>query len=70
MLLFWIIFGTASFTALVIIVAIALIVLTSQAKAQKYARKHGYCPNCGAIRMTTKQMSRKGAIGFKGNQNE
>ncbi len=68
--MFWIIFGTASFTALVVLLIVIALFMRGTAKTQEYARKRGYCPTCGAFRMTMKQVSKKSSIGFRGQHNE
>jgi len=46
--MFWIIFGTASFTALIISWGMMFWFSKGAMKAREVAKKNGFCPDCGA----------------------
>ena len=62
--MFWIIFGTASFTTLVVSWAMMLWFSKGAEKARKFAKKNGVCYTCGAPLLVKFKKTKK-QIGFK-----
>ena len=65
--MFWIIFATASFTTLVVSWVMMLWFSSGAMKAKEFAKKNGFCPDCGAPLMIKMKKSKKqlGLMGFK-----
>lgn len=65
-MLFWIIFGVASFTTLIISWGITIFILRSVGKTKNSIRKRGICPDCGAelINFKKRPMQKEKKLGF------
>jgi len=63
--MFWIVFGTASFTTLIVSWAMMLWWAKSSVKAREAIRKNGFCPECGAPLLFKPKRKKKEKIGFR-----
>jgi len=62
--MFWIIFGTASFTTLIVSWAMTVLYSKGAEKAREFATKNGFCYTCGAPLMVKFRKVKKQPIGF------
>ena len=64
--MFWIIFAAVSFTTLVVSWGMMLWFSSNAMKEKEFARKNGFCPDCGApLLIKIKARTKKQSIGFK-----
>jgi len=64
--MFWIIFGTASFTTLIVSWAMMLWFNYGSTKSRELIKKSGFCPECGLPTFVKPKASKKKQpLGFK-----